>query len=82
MIEKKLDNIDKELKILKTRIESGGPEIHGLCETLENVMRDLKVFDQKEHRTEQLEINFSRRFEAIVLSLEKITKTLKNNRLI
>ena len=79
MLKDKLKNIDKEIEVLRTRIESGGPVIHGLCERLENVMRDLKVFDQREHKTEQLELDLNKRFEATVLSLEKITKILKKN---
>ena len=82
MLKDKLENIDKEIEVLRTRIESGGPKIHGLCERLENVMRDLKVFDQREHKTEQLEDDLKKRFEATVLSLEKITKVLKKNGLI
>ena len=80
MIDKKLDRIDEKIKHLKTQIEFGGAEIHGLCETLEGVMRTLKIFDQREHRTEQLEADINKRFEAIVLTLDKITKTLKENR--
>jgi hypothetical protein len=53
-----------------------------MCRTLENVLRDLKAFDQKRHRTEQMENDLNKRFEAIVLSLEKITKILKENGLI
>ncbi len=82
MIDKKLDRIDEKIKHLKTQIEFGGAEIHGLCKTLENVMRTLKIFDQREHRAEQLEADISKRFEAIVLSLDKITKTLKENRIV
>lgn len=82
MLDKKLDNIDKEIRILKTRIESGGPRMHIICENLEGVMRELKVFDQKRHRTEQMETDLSRRFEALVVSLEKITKILKENGLV
>ena len=82
MLKDKLKNIDKEIEVLRVRAESGGPEIHGLCERLENVMRDLKVFDQREHKTEQLEDDLKKRFEATVLSLEKITKVLKKNGLI
>ncbi len=71
--------IDDELKFLNTRAESGGPEMHTLCTSLESVMRDLKVFDQKRHHTDQLTDDLNRRFEAMVLSLEKITRILKEN---
>ncbi|MCK4532085.1 MAG: hypothetical protein KAT94_04395, partial [Candidatus Aenigmarchaeota archaeon] len=60
----------------------GGPEVHGLCKVLEGVVRDLKVFDQKRHRAEQMDNDLKNRFEAIVLSLEKITRILKENGLI
>jgi lysyl-tRNA synthetase class II len=82
MLDKKLDNLDKEIKILRTRIESGGPQMHIMCENLESVMRNLKVFDQKRHKTEDLETDLNRRFEALVVSLEKITKVLKENGLV
>lgn len=82
MIDKKLERIDQKIELLKTRIESGGPEVHGLCKVLEGVVRDLKVFDQKRHRSEQLENELDKRFEALVLSLEKITKIMKENGLI
>jgi hypothetical protein len=82
MIDKKLDRIDEEIRFIKTQIEFGGPEVYGLCERLENVTRDLKVFDQREHRQEKLAEDLNKRFEAIVLSLEKITKVLKENRMI
>ena len=79
MAKKITDSIDKELKLLHTRIESGGSEMNALCATLEKVMRDLKVYDQKRHHHEQMEDDLNRRFEAIVLSLEKITKTLRES---
>ncbi|MCK4335092.1 MAG: hypothetical protein KAW40_00015 [Candidatus Aenigmarchaeota archaeon] len=82
MIDKKLERIDQKIELLKTRIESGGPEVHGLCKVLEGVVRDLKVFDQKRHRAEQMDNDLKNRFEAIVLSLEKITRILKENGLI
>ena len=82
MIRKDLDKIDEELKLLRTKMEFGGPEGRNLCKNLENVLRDLKVFDQKVHRTEQLEVDINKRFEAIVLSLQKITKILKDNDLV
>lgn len=82
MIDKKLERIDQDIKLLKTRIEFGGPDTRNICQTLENVLRDLKMFDQKRHRTEQMEDDLNKRFEAIVLSLEKITKVLKENELI
>lgn len=79
MVKKITDSIDKELKLLHTRIESGGSGMDALCATLEKVMRDLKVFDQRRHHHEQMEDDLNRRFEALVLSLEKITKTLREN---
>ncbi|MEE9323669.1 MAG: hypothetical protein V3U72_03925 [Candidatus Aenigmarchaeota archaeon] len=79
MLEKKLERIDQEIESLRTRIKFGGPEVHGLCKVLEGILRDLKAFDQKEHRTEQLENDMNKRFGAIVLSLEKITKIMKDN---
>ncbi len=82
MIEKKLERIDEQINLLRTRIEFGGPEAHVICKTLENVLRDLKAFDQKRHRKEQMENDLNKRFEAVVLSLEKITKVLKDNGLI
>lgn len=82
MIDKKLERIDQDIKFLKTRIEFGGPDTRNICQTLENVLRDLKMFDQKRHRTEQMEDDLNKRFEAIVLSLEKITKILKENELV
>jgi archaellum component FlaC len=82
MIEKKLERIDQEIKFIKTRMEFGGPEIRNICQTLENVLRDLKAFDQKRYQTGQMEDDLNKRFEAIVLSLEKITKILKDNELI
>jgi hypothetical protein len=82
MIEKKIERIDTQLKTLRTRIEFGGPEAHMFCEKLENVLRDLKSFDQKNYRKEQMVDDLNKRFEAIILSLEKIVKTLKDNRMI
>ncbi len=82
MMEKKLERIDQEIELLKTRLKFGGPEVHVLCETLENVMRELKIFDQKRHKTEDFENDLNRRFEGIVLSLERITKILKENGLL
>lgn len=79
MIEKNLEKIDEEIRLLKTKMEFGGPEGRNLCRNLENVLRDLKVFDQKVHRAEQLETDINRRFEAVVLALQKITKILKDN---
>jgi hypothetical protein len=73
------ESIDRELKLLKARGESGGAKANELCDVLERVMRDLKIFDQKRYRSEQMEDDLNRRFEAIVLSLEKITKKLKEN---
>lgn len=72
------ESLDRELEMLHAKIESGGPKAHSLSESLEKVMRDLKVFDQKRHHHEQLEDDLNMRFEAIVLSLEKITKVLKD----
>jgi hypothetical protein len=82
MIKKKLERIDEEIEFLKTRMEFGGPEAHGVCKILEGVARDLKVFDQKRHQKRQMEEDINKRLEAIVLSLEKITKILKENELI
>ena len=82
MAKKITESIDRELKTLETRIESGGPKISELCDTLERTMRELKVFDQKRHQCEQMDDDPNRRFEAIVLSLEKITKVLKDNGLL
>lgn len=79
MLKDKLDNIDKRLEVLRTKIQYGGPEVHVLCESMEALMRDLKVFDQKRHKAEDLEDDLNRRFEAIVVSLEKIAKVLKKN---
>lgn len=81
-VESGVENIDRELKKLATRIESGGPDMLSACKTLERVARDLKVFDQKRHRSEQMESDLSARFEALVLSLEKITKILRDNGLV
>jgi hypothetical protein len=64
------------------RTEFGGPDIRNACQSLENIMRQLKVFDQKRHRTEQLEGDLNKRFEGVILSLEKITKILKENEII
>jgi hypothetical protein len=77
-----VESIDNTLKTLGTRIDSGGAGIISVCKTLEKVTRDLKVFDQKRFRSEQLEDDLSARFEAIVLSLEKIIKTLKDNEMV
>lgn len=82
MTKKITESIDRELKTLETRSEFGGAKISELCDTLERVMRDLKVFDQKRHHCEQMDDDLNRRFEAIVLSLEKITKVLKDNGLL
>jgi hypothetical protein len=82
MAKKITESIDRELKLLETRSEFGGPKASELCDTLERVMRDLKVFDQKRHRCEQMDDDVNKRFEAIVLSLEKITKVLKENGLL
>lgn len=82
MAKKITESIDKELKLLETRSEFGGAKVNELCDTLERVMRDLKVFNQKRHQCEQLDDDVERRFEAIVLSLEKITKILKDNGLV
>lgn len=79
MMENKLKRIDEEISFLKNRMEFGGPETRNLCQSLENVMRSLKVFDQKRHRSVQMESDLNRRFEGIVLSLEKITKVMKEN---
>jgi len=79
MIEEKIRKIDEKLEFLKERLEFGGPEAHTLCKALENVLRDLKLFDQKRFRTEQMERDVNLRLEAIALSLEKITKILKDN---
>jgi hypothetical protein len=82
MAKKITESIDKELKLLHTKIESGGPQMHSLSDLLEKVMRDLKIFDQKRHHHEQLEDDLNMRFEAIVLSLDRITKILKENGLL
>lgn len=82
MIDEKIKRIDEELEFLKGRLEFGGPESHTLCKALENILRDLKLFDQKRFRTEQLEKDVNLRFEAIAISLEKIIKVLKDNRVI
>jgi chromosome segregation ATPase len=82
MIEKKVERIDQEIKSLKTQIDFGGPEIRNLCQTLEHVLRDLKAFDQKRHQTDMMQKDMNKRFEAIVLSLEKMTKIMKDNGLI
>ncbi|NIO19296.1 MAG: hypothetical protein GTN76_00750 [Candidatus Aenigmarchaeota archaeon] len=78
-IDKKLERIDEELEFLEEREDFGGPESHTLSKSLEKVLRDLKLFDQKKFRTDQLEKDANLRFEAIALSLEKITKILKDN---
>ncbi len=78
-IDEQIKRIDKELEFLKERLEFGGPEGHNLSKSLENVLRDLKLFDQKRFRTEQLERDVNLRFEAIAISLEKITRILKDN---
>ena len=49
MAKKITESIDRELKLLETRGEFGGAKASELCDTLERVMRDLKVFDQKRH---------------------------------
>jgi len=74
--------LDEEIKLLKTRAESGGPEMHTVCTSLEGIMRDLKVFDQRRHHADQMTDDLNKRFEALVLSLEKITKILKENGMI
>lgn len=79
MPKKITEKIDEELKALKTEMDFSGADTHGLCKSLENVMRDLKVFDQKRHRSEQLDTDLNKRFEAIVISLEKITKIMREN---
>ena len=76
------EGIEKELEFLGKRSEFGGPKVGQFCDTLERVMRDLKVFDQKRHRSEQLDDDVNRRFEAIAISLEKITKVIKDNGLL
>lgn len=81
-IDKKLKSIDEELEFLKDREEFGGLQGYTLSKTLENVLRDLKLFDQKRFRADQLERDVNLRFEAIALSLEKITKVLKDSGLI
>ena len=82
MIEKKLKRIDEELEFLRDRLKFGGPGAHNLSKSLENVLRDLKLFDQKKFRAEQMEADVNLRFEAIAISLEKITKILKDNGLV
>ena len=82
MIDKQIEKIDQEIKFIKTQIEFGGPNTRNLCHTLENVLRNLKVFDQKRHRTEQMENDLNARFEAIVLALDRITKILKENEVV
>ncbi|MCD6590471.1 MAG: hypothetical protein J7K72_00695 [Candidatus Aenigmarchaeota archaeon] len=82
MISKRLEKVDEELQLLRKRIEFGGPQALIFCETLENVLRELKVFDQKKYRAEQLENDINRRFEAIITALEKITEILKDNNFI
>jgi len=79
MIGKKLEGIDKEIKLLKNRSEFGGPDALVSCGTLENVMRDLKVFDQRKHKKQQLTDDMNARIEGIILSLEKIVKVMKEN---
>jgi hypothetical protein len=79
MIDKKLERIDKQLEFLKERLEFGGPDAHNLSRSLEKVLRDLKLFDQKRLRADQMESDINLRFEAIAISLEKITKILKDN---
>ncbi|NIO22991.1 MAG: hypothetical protein GTN38_03110 [Candidatus Aenigmarchaeota archaeon] len=79
MIDQKIKRIDRELEFLKDRMEFGGPDSHNLCKALESVLRDLKLFDQKRLRMDQMEKDINLRFEAIALSLEKITKILKDN---
>jgi len=74
--------LEEEVKLLKTRAESGGPDMHTACTLLEGVMRELKVFDQKRHHADQMADDLNKRFEALVLSLEKITKILKENGMI
>jgi hypothetical protein len=78
-IDRKLERIDEELDFLEEREGFGGPEAHTLCKALENVLRDLKLFDQKRFRTEQMEKDVNLRLEAIAISLERITKILKDN---
>jgi len=73
------EQIDEILKRTETEAQFGGADIHRSCKALENIMRDLKVFDQKRHRAEQLDADINRRFEALVISLEKIVKILKEN---
>jgi hypothetical protein len=82
MAKKITESIDRELAQLKARGEYGGAKASQLCDLLEGVMRDLKVFDQRRHKCEQLEEDLNARFEAIVLSLDKITKILKDNGLL
>ena len=82
MIDKQIERIDQEIKFIKTQMEFGGPNTRNLCQTMENVLRDLKVFDQKRHRTEQMENDLNARFEAIVLALGRITEILKENEVI
>ena len=82
MAKKIAESIDRELKLLETRGDFGGPKISEMCDTLERVMRELKIFDQKRHRCEQMEDDINRRFEAIVLSIERMTKILKDNGLL
>jgi hypothetical protein len=76
------EGIDRELKLLRERSEAGGAKAGQFCDTLERVMRDLKVFDQKRHQSEQMDDDVNRRFEAMVIALEKITKILKDNGLL
>jgi hypothetical protein len=79
MVKKITESIDRELASLHNQIESGGPDMHTVCGKLEQVMRDLKVYDQKRHKTDQLYDDVNKRFEALVLSMEKLIKILKNN---
>jgi len=76
------ESIDKELELLRIRNDFGGAKADELCNTLERVMRDLKIFNQKRHRAEQMQDDVNRRMEAVVLSLEKMTKILKDNGLV
>lgn len=79
MAKKITESIDRELASLQNQIDSGGPDMHTVCAKLEQVMRDLKVYNQKRHKTDQLYDDVNKRFEALVLSMEKMIKILKNN---
>lgn len=81
-IYEKMKIIEDEVKSVQKEMEFSGPDVHAVCKSLEKIMGDLKVFDQKRHKADQLDADLNLRFEAIVLCLEKITKILKENSLV